>query len=544
SLLLSAALLLGLLSACRKSAPSVSPSQERTALELAELAYQYAGGDDTRSVEYLTPEDGEDILAAYVENAYGLEGPWEDAAVIRATGASAFEIAVLRMESSEDAAQAAAALKSYTFTREGDFAGYAPAEADMAANGSILQEGPFVALFICPDPDGARAAVEAALNGQSVPGPGPGNSAEPSTDVKKLRDFLVSDRGMDGAELERLDDSDPDALNAYMEDVYGLTPDQWEECAIARGTGDSAFEVAVVRVLESLRVLEDWNRISAVEGAFNDYLNAKEARFDSASEQAQMLHRAITITAEEYVVLLACEDAAWAAEAFSVEAGTMGYGYSSRYRFPHAAPQYPDRCKFTPPNEDDMSLYDTSAIRSAWEKGDPAGLSEYDREIYDQAKQVLDEVLQDGMSDYEKEVAVYSWIVQNVNYDWTHQDVMKKTPRESFTPYGGLVNHTAVCLGYAATFQLLMDLAGVECVTVVGAAHMSSSDHGWNMVRLKGNWYCVDVTWDANMREMTGYGRQENWGYFNVTSDWMADTDHQWDYANIPEAVTAGNGRD
>ena len=538
SLLLSAVLLLGLLSACRKSAPSVSSSQEQTALELAELAYQHAGGDDTQSVEYLVAEDDEDLLAAYVENAYGLEEPWEDAAVIRATGASAFEITVLRMADSDSAVRAATALMNYIFSREGDFAGYAPAEADMVANGSIMQDGPFAALFICPDPEGAYAAVEAALNGGSVPEPGLESSAEPAADVKELRDFLVSDRGMDGAELERLDDSDPDALNAYMEAAYGLTPDQWEECAIARGTGDSAFEVAVVRVLE------DWDRISAVEGAFNDYLNAREAQFDSASEQAQMLHQAIAMEAEEYVVLLACEDAERTAGAFSDAAGTMGYGYSMRYRFPNTDPQYSDRCKFTPPNEDDMSLYDTSAIRSAWEKGDPAGLSEYDRDIYDQAKQVLDKVLKNGMSDYEKEVAVYGWMVQNVNYDWTHQDRMATTPRESFTPYGGLVNHTAVCLGYAATFQLLMDLAGVECITVVGAAHWSSSDHGWNMVRLGGNWYCVDVTWDANYRESGGRGRQQDWDYFNVTSDYMADSDHQWDYANIPEAVTEGNGRD
>ena len=99
------------------------------------------------------------------------------------------------------------------------------------------------------------------------------------------------------------------------------------------------------------------------------------------------------------MVLLACEDAERTAGAFSDAAGTMGYGYSMRYRFSNADSQYPDRCKFTPPNEDDMSLYDTSAIRSAWEKGDPAGLSEYDRDIYDQAKQVLDKVLKNGMSD-------------------------------------------------------------------------------------------------------------------------------------------------
>ena len=542
SLLLSAALLLGLLSACREPKDPATPSaamMDWSVAELAEIAFEHSVRESQDGLEAYSEEADREWLEVYIGNAYGLEEPWEDAAVIRATGASAFEIAVLRMADSGSAVRAATALMNYIFSRQGDFAGYAPAEADMVANGSIMQDGPFAALFICPNPEGAYAAVEAALNGQSVPGPGqPENSAEPVTDVKELRDFLVSDRGMDEAELERLDDSDPDALNAYMEAAYGLTPDQWEECAIARGTGDSAFEVAVVRVLE------DWDRISAVEGALNDYLNAREAQFDSASEQAQMLHQAIAMEAEEYVVLLACEDAERTAGAFSDAAGTMGYGYSMRYRFPNTDPQYSDRCKFTPPNEDDMSLYDTSAIRSAWEKGDPAGLSEYDRDIYDQAKQVLDKVLKNGMSDYEKEVAVYGWMVQNVNYDWTHQDRMATTPRESFTPYGGLVNHTAVCLGYAATFQLLMDLAGVECITVVGAAHGSSSDHGWNMVRLGGNWYCVDVTWDANYRETGGRGQQRDWDYFNVTSDYMASSDHQWDYANIPEAVTEGNGRD
>ena len=106
------------------------------------------------------------------------------------------------------------------------------------------------------------------------------------------------------------------------------------------------------------------------------------------------------------------------------------------------------------------------------------------------------------------------------------------------------MNHTAVCLGYATTFQLLMDMAGVECITVAGASRSSTEDHGWNVVRLNGNWYCVDVTWDANYREY-GYsrGRESEWRYFNITSNEMAATDHQWDYANIPEAVTRGNGR-
>ena len=33
------------------------------------------------------------------------------------------------------------------------------------------------------------------------------------------------------------------------------------------------------------------------------------------------------------------------------------------------------------------------------------------------AKKVLDEIITDGMSDYEKELAVYNWMVKNIKND-------------------------------------------------------------------------------------------------------------------------------
>lgn len=548
AILLVCALLLGPLCACREAGPGTGPSaapEEPAAYSVAQAAQQ-ASGWDGKELEYLAVEYGEESLADYLAGAYGLQDPWEDAAVIRATGASAFEIAVVRMEDDGAAVRAATAFMNYISTRQGDFAGYAPKEADMAANGEILQDGPYAALFICPNPKGASAAVEAALDGDFFPAPGSEAPGAQGKDVKALRDLLVSGQGMDGAELEKLDDGNRDALNAYMKDVYGISPDQWEECAIARGE-ESAFEVAVIRVSEDGDVGQD--RVHAVtpagdvERLLNLYLDTREAEFDRSTDQARLLHGALAVDASPYMVLLVCEDRKGAMNAFVAEAGIRGYGYSQRYRYLDADPDYPDRCLFTPPNEDDMSLYDTSAIRAAWEKDDPSGLSREDREIYDAAKKVLNKAVKDGMSGYEKEFAIYNWMVKNVNYDWTHQDRRKQTPRESFTPYGGLVNHTAVCLGYATTFQLLCDLAGVECMTVVGAAHESSSDHAWNMVRLKGEWYCVDATWDANAREQGGRGRPEDWDYFNVTSSDLADSDHQWDYANTPEAAAQDGGK-
>ena len=182
-----------------------------------------------------------------------------------------------------------------------------------------------------------------------------------------------------------------------------------------------------------------------------------------------------------------------------------------------------------------MTIYDTSAILAAWEGGD-APLSEKDAAILDMAGQVLAETVTVDMGPYERERAVYSWITAHVVYDQDHYDKTKTVDPDSYTPYGPLKNGKSVCLGTATLFQLLMDMTGVECITVIGASRKSTSDHAWNMVRLDGQWYCVDPTWDLGSPE-------DEWDYFNVTSEIMTGTDHQWDYASVPEAVTAGGGQ-
>lgn len=539
SLLLSAALLLGLLSACRRADHELAVSSgdvvDCPVTELVSAAFDHSGQEDLESLEGYYAEENREWLEEYMANAYGFQDPWVDAAAIRAAGASAFEIAVVKFEDVDAAARAAAELESYLDARQGDFAGYAPAEADMAASGKIMQMGPYAALFICPDSDGARRAVEAALKGEGISVPEDISLEDAITDVRELRDYLVA--GTEFAEAE-LTDLDGDAMIAYVQDTYGISPDQWEDCAVVMDTEGSAFEIAVFRVEAA---------VGNVEQNLNIYLNEQEAQFDPSSNDAKMLHQAITIVSGDYVVMLACPDAEDMAWAFAQASGIWGYGYSQRYhQYLYTDPNYPDRCAFTAPNNDDMSLYDTSAIRAAWNKGDPAGLSDYDRKIYDAAQEILRELLTDGMDDLEKELAIYGWLVDNVDYDWRHQNIMATTPRLSYEPYGGLVDRTAVCLGYATSFQLLMDMAGVECITVPGAAFSSQEDHAWNMVRLNGEWYCVDVTWDANMREQSEQAGldwpEEYWNYFNVTSDEMAES-HQWDYANIPEATATDRGR-
>lgn len=558
--LLAAALLLSLLPACDSRGeadpsqpvepdaaggePAVSVPAEPSlgCMELVAYLSSLPGGSppEAGAGEAYGRADGSDAqqLSAYIQGAYGLEeGEWEEGYVLRVTGASAFELAVLRFAGEDAAKHGEDCLKDYLHSREGDFTGYAPEQAKLVAEAEVCRRGAYVGLLICKDSAQAAALFEEALRTGELPEP-----PEPTAE-EVLNRFLEDCRrygGDDTSQLERADPSDPDRLKAILEEEYGLGDYLWTDAAVARGVDGSVFEIAVVRLGG-----DPYAGMDAVK-ALNAYLDAKEEAHARFPAQAELLHKALAAWNNGYIALLVCNDP----EGLGLQLG--GYigregrvsGYSTMQRHLEEAPapstepdsSHPDRVRFTPPNQDDMSIYDTSAIRAAWAKGDPAGLSEYDRDMYDAARAVLDEALAEGMSGLEKETAIYSWLVDHVDYDWRHQDIMSEAPRSAYEPYGGLVDRKAVCLGYATAFQLLCDLAGVECITVVGAAFFSEEDHAWNMVRLDGKWYCVDVTWDANGREQLGSGYQ--WRYFNVTSDEMAKN-HQWDYDGVPEAAAA-----
>lgn len=321
-------------------------------------------------------------------------------------------------------------------------------------------------------------------------------------------------------------------VTAYLDDFYGLPAGSWDDCAVYLSPDPvSAFEVSVFRLTAQA------DADAVLEGLEAYRLDRQGAFTGYAPDQAALAEggAAVLSGGGDYAALLICEDADAARDAFYAALEQSAPTVSSPAATNHPA-VYAGRVPYTDPGVDDMTVYDTSAILAAWRSGDPSSLSEHDRVIYDRASAVLEEVLSDGMSGYEKERAIYTWLTANVAYDYDHYSLFAQVSRDSFTPYNPLVEGKGVCLGFASTFQLLMDMAGVECLTVVGAAFDSREDHAWNMVRLDGEWYCVDATWDTGVPE--GY-----WSYFNVTSDYMAATDHQWDYANVPEATANDGGR-
>ena len=59
---------------------------------------------------------------------------------------------------------------------------------------------------------------------------------------------------------------------------------------------------------------------------------------------------------------------------------------------------------------------------------------------------------------------------------------------------GALVNSEALCEGYSKAFAYICQSIGIEAICVSGTANGGS--HMWNLVKLDGNWYHMDVTFD------------------------------------------------
>lgn len=143
--------------------------------------------------------------------------------------------------------------------------------------------------------------------------------------------------------------------------------------------------------------------------------------------------------------------------------------------------------------------------------------------LYDKVVQILDEIIQPGMSDYEKELVIHDYIVKNCKYGY-----IDSSKDYAYRAYGALVQKTAVCNGYAEAMALLMTCVGVENQIVTGTA--DGQLHAWNQVCLDGDWYQVDATWDDPLPDR---GAFVGHSYFNVT-DSVMDVRHDWNQKNFP----------
>ncbi len=145
------------------------------------------------------------------------------------------------------------------------------------------------------------------------------------------------------------------------------------------------------------------------------------------------------------------------------------------------------------------------------------------------ARLIIKKIIKAGMSDVDKVRAVHDYIVLNTVYDEENLEA-DTLPEESFNAEGVLFRGRAVCQGYAETFELFMDLLGINCKFVEGKDLKTGVSHAWNMVQLDGDWYQVDVTWDDPIPDQKG---KVQYKYFLV-NDQVLSADHNWNKSKYP----------
>lgn len=126
-------------------------------------------------------------------------------------------------------------------------------------------------------------------------------------------------------------------------------------------------------------------------------------------------------------------------------------------------------------------------------------------EIQKRVEEITGEIISDGMSDVEKEMAINAWLCENAVYDDGALENAEKYSftqvdedfYDSFTAYGILTGGVGVCASYSASFKLLADAADLESIVVTGYLD-GSMPHAWNKVKIEDNWYIVDATNNDN----------------------------------------------
>lgn len=168
------------------------------------------------------------------------------------------------------------------------------------------------------------------------------------------------------------------------------------------------------------------------------------------------------------------------------------------------------------------TIKSTTHISDAYRAGSTGSLNEKDKETLEMASAVLDEIITDGMTDYEKELAVYDWMTTKLSFDEGMLTVIPETGEDSDNPYGVLKYHNAVCVGYATTFRLFMQMLNIPCKVV----HNTERGHSWDLVQLDGDWYHVDIYSDEGVT---------NYSHFNL-NDEMMNAYQSWNTAYFPAA--------
>lgn len=165
----------------------------------------------------------------------------------------------------------------------------------------------------------------------------------------------------------------------------------------------------------------------------------------------------------------------------------------------------------------DLKIVQYSMLKLKYITNDPIVERSQKEQFEIVINEILAENIYDGMTDFEKQLALHDALVRHINY-YKYEDI-STIPASKHTAYGALVEKEAVCDGYSKAYKILLDRAGIENIIVNGTTNNLA--HAWSMVKLEDKYYHVDVTSDKLEKGNRKYVIHT---YFNVTDDEIGKT--------------------
>ena len=114
-----------------------------------------------------------------------------------------------------------------------------------------------------------------------------------------------------------------------------------------------------------------------------------------------------------------------------------------------------------------------------------------------QVRKVVNENTSDDMTDLQKARILHDWVCQHTEYNYTDG-------AQCHNDGSVFLNDSTQCDGYTKAYNLLLHEAGIESYCV------KSTNHTWNIIKLGGEWFHVDSTWDDV---------EENYNWFLKTDE-------------------------
>ena len=123
-----------------------------------------------------------------------------------------------------------------------------------------------------------------------------------------------------------------------------------------------------------------------------------------------------------------------------------------------------------------------------------------------------------GASDFDKVLYLHDYLVQNYAYDYEglaeeNATGVSVAVRDAYRFFQGKVG---VCQAYMLAMIALCDEVGIPCLPVIS----DEMSHAWNLVKLDGEWYHIDVTWDdAGGEQSAVYPSYISYKYFLLSGE-------------------------